>query len=111
VIAWNPKTVCGSVWTSVSPVTVVVPSVKSTDVVACITLKLLATLEDVVKIECESTMGCMWCINSGHNLSIEVINWGVSLGGWSKEGDNGLFRLEVSFATSSVCTPVNCDLL
>jgi hypothetical protein len=56
VVAWNPKTVCGSVGISVSLVAMLIPGVKSTDVVAGVALKLIATFENVIDVEGESTM-------------------------------------------------------
>lgn len=59
--------------------TVLVPGIDSGDVVAGVAVKLMAILENIIKIESNSVVWGICTIPLGNNLSIEVVNWRVSL--------------------------------
>ena len=64
--------------------TVIIPTVDSTNVVAGIALKVLSAFENVIEIESKATFGSRSTVVVSDNLTLKVINWSVSLSGWGK---------------------------
>ena len=84
ITAWDPQTVSTGVWSSVSLMTMLVPCVDSRDVVTSVTIEFAATLENVIEVKSHTTLWSRSTLPLGYNLSAQVVNWRVSLSGWSK---------------------------
>lgn len=60
--------------------TVIVPAVDATDIVAGVALKVLSTDENVVEVESEATVRSRSTRIVSDDFTFEIIDWRVSLG-------------------------------
>lgn len=59
--------------------TVIIPAVDATDIVAGVTLEIPSAHENVVEIESEATMRCRSTRVVSDDFTFEIIDWRVSL--------------------------------